>query len=294
MKLVSFSHNGREGYGIVVPAGVIDAEAILGHRYPALSDALSDMDALAALSSRQADFSHGSVEFLPPIPLSKRIICIGLNYKSHIAETGREAPQYPMLFPRYPDSLVGQGAPLIRPAASEMFDFEGELAFVIGRGGRNIPASQALDYVAGYSCFNDGSIRDFQRHTTQFLPGKNFARSGSFGPWLTTADELPDIGSQTLETKLNGQIVQSAKLNDLLFGIEDLIAYMSKIWPLQPGDVVATGTTGGVGAMRNPPLWMKPGDHVSVEISGIGILSNEIADEAAMAQPCTLMEQAFA
>lgn len=294
MKLVSFSHNGREGYGIVVPAGVIDAEAILGHRYPALSDALSDMDALAALSSRQADFSLGSVELLPPIPLSKRIICIGLNYKSHIAETGREAPQYPMLFPRYPDSLVGQGAPLIRPAASEMFDFEGELAFVIGRGCRNIPASQALDYVAGYSCFNDGSIRDFQRHTTQFLPGKNFARSGSFGPWLTTADELPDIGSQTLETKLNGQIVQSAKLNDLLFGIEDLIAYMSKIWPLQPGDVVATGTTGGVGAMRNPPLWMKPGDHVSVEISGIGILSNEIADEAAMAQPCTLMEQAFA
>jgi 2-keto-4-pentenoate hydratase/2-oxohepta-3-ene-1,7-dioic acid hydratase in catechol pathway len=135
--------------------------------------------------------------------------------------------------------------------------------------------------VAGYGCFNDGSIRDFQRHSSQFLPGKNFVHSGSFGPWLTTADEFTDLGTRSLETVLNGMIVQSAKLDDLLFGVEELIAYISTIWPIQPGDVVATGTPGGVGMARKPPLWMKPGDRVSVEISGIGMLANPVEQESA-------------
>ena len=195
---------------------------------------------------------------------------------------GREPPQYPMLFPRYPDSLVGSDEPLLRPQASVEFDFEGELAFVIGRAGRAISPARGLDHVAGYCCFNDGSIRDFQRHTTQFLPGKNFFHSGSFGPWLTTVDEVPDLGAQSLETRLNGEIVQSAKLDDLLFGVEQLVAYLSTIFPVQPGDVVATGTTGGVGAGRKPPLWMKPGDSVTVEISRVGVLTNPIVQEPAL------------
>jgi 2-keto-4-pentenoate hydratase/2-oxohepta-3-ene-1,7-dioic acid hydratase in catechol pathway len=281
VKLASFTVAGRETFGIVVEDAVIDVGAVAGDRFPTLVEALGDMQALASLAARAPDHALDAVTLLPPIPRSQRIICVGLNYKSHIAETGRETPEYPMLFSRYPDSLVGHGTPLLRPKESDKFDFEGELAFVIGRRGRAIPASRAMQYVAGYSCFNDGSIRDFQRHTSQFLPGKNFHHSGSFGPWLTTADEVPDLGARSLETALNGATVQSATLDDLLFGIEDLIAYISRIWPIQPGDVIATGTTGGVGMARKPPLWMKPGDRVSVKISGIGVLSNPVEQDTA-------------
>ena len=280
MKLISFTVAGRESFGIVQGDGVIDARLAAGSRFPTLAEALTDMESLAAVAIRAPDHALASVTLLPPIPRSARIICVGLNYKSHIAEMDREAPQHPMLFPRYPDSLVGHGSPLLRPQASDQFDFEGELAFVIGRAGRAIPASRALQHVAGYACFNDGSIRDFQRHTSQFLPGKNFSSSGSFGPWLTTADEVPDLGERRLETRLNGQTVQSAKLDDLLFGVDALVEYVSTIWSVQPGDVIVTGTAGGVGAGRKPPLWMKPGDTVSVEISGIGLHTNPIAQEA--------------
>lgn len=160
-----------------------------------------------------------------------------------------------------------------------MFDFEGELAFVIGRGGRHIAPEQALDHVAGYACFNDGSVRDWQRHTSQFLPGKCFWRSGSFGPWLVTCDEVGDVGSLRLTTRLNGAVMQEAVLDDLLFGIPELIAYISTILPLEPGDVVATGTTGGVGLFRDPPVFMAAGDQVSVEIDRVGTLTNDVIDE---------------
>jgi 2-keto-4-pentenoate hydratase/2-oxohepta-3-ene-1,7-dioic acid hydratase in catechol pathway len=280
MRLASFMMAERESFGIVVHDSVIDVGAVAAKRFPTLAQALGDMDALASYATRAPDYALSAVSLLPPIPRSQRIICIGLNYKSHIAETEHETPAYPILFSRYPDSLVGHGSPLIRPNASVNFDFEGELAFVIGRGGRAIPAARALQHVAGYGCFNDGSLRDFQRHSSQFLPGKNFFHSGSFGPWLTTADEFTDLGSRSLETMLNGMVVQSAKLDDLLFGVEDLIAYISTIWPVQPGDVVATGTPGGVGMARKPPLWMKPGDRVSVEISGIGMLANPVEQES--------------
>ena len=282
MKLLSFTVAGRESFGILTAQGVIDVGAHARPRFGSLADALVDMDALASYAAREPDHALSSIKLLPPIPRSNRIICIGLNYRSHIAEMGREPPAYPMLFPRYPDSLVGPDEPLLRPQASDQFDFEGELAFVIGRSGRAISPARALDHVAGYCCFNDGSIRDFQRHTTQFLPGKNFFHSGSFGPWLTTVDEVPDLGAQSLQTRLNGEIVQSAKLDDLLFGVEQLVAYLSTIFPVQPGDVVATGTTGGVGAGRKPPLWMKPGDSVTVEISRVGVLTNPIVQEPAL------------
>ena len=185
-----------------------------------------------------------------------------------------------MIFARYPDSQVGHGQPMLRPRESVQLDFEGELAVVIGKVARRVPAARALDYVAGYSCYNDGSIRDWQRHTSQFTPGKTFPGTGGFGPWLVTTDEIPDPAKLTYETRLNGQVMQKAPLSDLVFDVPALVAYCSIFTTLNPGDVIVTGTTGGVGAFRKPPLWMKPGDVVEVEISGIGTLRNTIADEA--------------
>lgn len=277
MKIVSFLHAGHRGYGLVSGNGVVDAQRRLGGR--PLGELLADPAPLTALASHPPDLAIAELTLLPPVPDSRRIICVGLNYKLHIEETGNAPPAYPILFPRYPASLVGHGAPLVRPRLSDRFDFEGELAVVIGRPGRHIPVERALEHVAGYACFNDGSLRDYQRHTSQFLPGKNFDSSGSFGPWLVTPDEVGDVRALSLTTRLNGTMVQHSSIDDLLFGVEALIAYVSQIWEVQPGDVIATGTPGGVGAARNPQLWMKPGDIVEVEIDRLGTLSNSIIDE---------------
>jgi 2-keto-4-pentenoate hydratase/2-oxohepta-3-ene-1,7-dioic acid hydratase in catechol pathway len=285
VKLVSFKGPTGISYGLLQGEGIVDAGRHLGEDYPTLKSALATPDRLKALVGAATDVTLGEVQLLPPVPDPGRILCIGLNYKSHIAETGRDIPKYPMLFPRYPDSLVGSGEAMLRPLASERFDFEGELAFVIGKGGRRIAAADALSHVAGYACFNDGSIRDYQRHTTQFLPGKNFWRSGSFGPWICTPDEVGDIGKLELVTRLNGAEMQRAKLDDLLFGIADLITYISTFLPLEPGDVIATGTAGGVGIFREPPLFMKAGDVVEVEIDRLGLLCNPIVDEAEEVAP---------
>ncbi len=279
MKLSSFEYAGKQTWGVANGDELLDVGAVLEDRYPALRTALTDLDAVTAAVPDASAVSAADVTFLPPIPDAGRIICVGLNYKSHIAETGRDAPQYPILFSRYPDSLVGSGEDLVAPKVSETFDFEGELAFVVGKPGRHISAADALQHVAGYACFNDGSIRAYQRHTSQFMPGKTFWRSGAFGPWLVTRDEVPDVGALHLQTRLNGEVMQDTMVNDLLFGVEDLVVYLSSILPLQPGDVIATGTTGGVGAFRDPKLWMKAGDVIEVEISGLGTLRNGIVDE---------------
>lgn len=279
MKLVSFRHNAAQSFGIWLPSGIVNLSSRLTGRYNTLRDCLNNLAELQEYADCGPDLGHGDVTLLPPVPDPGKILCVGLNYKSHIAETGRDTPQHPILFPRYPSSLVGSVDNLVRPRASTMFDFEGELAFVIGRGGRHIAPEQALDHVAGYACFNDGSVRDWQRHTSQFLPGKCFWRSGSFGPWLVTCDEVGDVGSLRLTTRLNGAVMQEAVLDDLLFGIPELIAYISTIMPLEPGDVVATGTTGGVGLFRDPPVFMAAGDQVSVEIDRVGTLTNDVIDE---------------
>ena len=277
MKIASFRSGDDIHYGIVKDDGLIDASARLGGL--PLEAVLADAAPLANLERLSPDHALTDISLLPPVPNSGRIICVGLNYKTHIEETGNAVPPHPILFPRYPSSLVGQGAPLIRPKVSERFDFEGEMAVIIGKAGRHVSPERALDHVAGYACFNDGSIRDFQRHTSQFLPGKNFDGSGSFGPWIVTPDEAGDVSALTLTTRLNGAVVQQTGLDDLLFGVEALIAYISQIWEIRPGDVIATGTTGGVGAARNPPLWMKPGDRIEVEIDNLGTLTNPIIDE---------------
>lgn len=282
VKLVSYRNKDKNGYGVVAGDGIID----LGSRFAAWPtlDAALDAGGLASLadaaSGRSADVALDAVTLLPPVSSPRKIICIGLNYRTHILETGRDTPTHPMLFSRYPDSLVGHGEAMLRPLVSEKYDFEGELAVVIGRTARHVAAEDALGYVAGYSCFNDGSVRDYQRQTTQFLAGKTFWRSGAFGPWLVTPDEVGDVAALTLETRLNGDVMQHAETSDLLFSVPDLIAFISRITPLDPGDVIATGTTGGIGAARKPPVWMKPGDRVEVEISNIGTLVNHIADEA--------------
>lgn len=279
MKLISFEKDGSSSWGIWRDDGIIDLGAMPDAKYPTLKAALSDEDFIRGAASGSVTLAHDDVTLLPPVTDPGRVLCVGLNYKTHIAETGRDQPTQPMIFARYADSLVGCGEALVRPKVSHKFDFEGELAVVIGKGGRHITEQDAANHVAGYACFNDGSVRDFQRHTTQFMPGKTFWRSGSFGPWLVTPDETGPLESLALVTRLNGVEMQRATLDDLLFGVPDLIAYLSKIMPLCPGDVIATGTTGGVGFFRDPPVWMKPGDTVEVEIDKLGTLRNSIEDE---------------
>jgi 2-keto-4-pentenoate hydratase/2-oxohepta-3-ene-1,7-dioic acid hydratase in catechol pathway len=209
-----------------------------------------------------------------------RIICVGMNYLEHIHEMGRKRPAYPGVFIRFNDSMVGHGQPVCRPQISTQYDYEGELAVVIGRPARYLEAAQALDYVAGYTCLLDGSVRDWQNHTTQFIPGKNFPASGSCGPWLVTTDEVPDPAKLKLSTRVNGETVQSAPLSDLCFDIPQIVAYCSGFCQLNPGDIIATGTPSGVGFARKPPRWLKAGDRVEVEIDGIGVLANTVVDEA--------------
>ncbi len=192
---------------------------------------------------------------------------------------GREPPKYPWLFVRWPDSQVGHRQPLVKPFASEKYDFEGELAVIIGKPARHVRAADALNYVAGYSCFMDGSVRDWQNHGSQFTPGKNFKSSGSFGPWLVTTDEIADPATLNLETRLNGQLMQKASLADLCFDVPALIEYCSTFTELQPGDVISTGTPGGVGFARKPPVWLQAGDTIEVAIDGIGVLQNPVVAE---------------
>ncbi|WOH63253.1 fumarylacetoacetate hydrolase family protein [Bradyrhizobium sp. BWA-3-5] len=285
MKLLSFTANGRPSYGVLANGGVVD----LGRRFaPEGAATLREFIASGRLSdaarlaySAQADHHLDEISFAPVISDPGKIICVGLNYRDHVEETGRTVTEKPALFARFPCSQVGHLQPLVKPKVSDDFDYEGELAVIIGAAGRHIPPARALQHAAGYACYNEGSIRDWQRHTSQFLAGKSFAESGSFGPWMVTADEIPDPSKLTLQTRLNGAVVQNTATDLLITPVPELIAYISTIFPLAPGDVIVTGTPGGVGAKRTPPLWMRPGDTVEVEISGIGILRNNVVAEAA-------------
>lgn len=279
MKLVSFKHAAAISYGVFEDGAIRDVGALLQGRFPTLRAALAAPAEISQAVEKAPLVALDEVSLLPPIPDAGRIVCVGLNYRAHIAETGRGAPSYPILFPRYPDSLVGHGSNLVRPRVSSNFDFEGELAVVIGKPGRHVGVDRAMEHVAGYACFNDGSVRDYQRRASQFMPGKCFWRSGAFGPWLVTRDEAPEPAEMELQTRLNGEVMQQAGVNDLLFDIPTLVSCLSEIWPLQVGDVIATGTAGGVGEHREPPVWLKPGDTVEVEITGLGTLANTVIDE---------------
>jgi 2-keto-4-pentenoate hydratase/2-oxohepta-3-ene-1,7-dioic acid hydratase in catechol pathway len=278
MKLLSFSADGKEWFGAVCGDGIITLNDKIGQ--PSLRAALA-AGAISAMQQAAKDATPdrklADVKFLPVIPNPNKILCAGVNYRAHAAEIGRELPKQPSMFVRFTDTLIGHDGEMIRPNVSDHFDFEGELTLVIGKGGRHIEAEHALDHVAGYTCFVDGSVRDYQRFSV--TSGKNFPGTGPLGPWLVTADEIPDPSRLTLTTRLNGQQVQHAYTDQLIYSIPQIIAFCSDFTTLSPGDVIATGTPEGVGHSRKPPLWMKPGDTLEVEISGIGTLRTRIVDE---------------
>ena len=230
-------------------------------------------------TGRAIDLAHA--HFLPPLMRPPKILCVGLNYRDHSAESGFKQPDYPTLFGRFASSLIGHRAPLIRPSLSHTLDYEGELAAVIGIGGRHIPLAAALDHVAGYAIFNEGSVRDYQFKAPQWTMGKNFDGTGAFGPEFVTADELlPGAAGLRIETRLNGAVMQSASTDDMVFDVSSLVAIISEAITLEPGDVIVTGTPSGVGAARKPPVFLQPGDVCEVEIERLGILSNPVEDEA--------------
>ena len=276
MKLASF-----QGYDSRPAWGKVDGDTVIdfSEHAPSLRAYLADPARPDSGTLSGPASALSAVRLLPVVPDAGKILCVGHNYESHRAETGRAKVSYPSIFLRFADTLIGAEAPIVRPTESTDLDFEGELAVVIGRGGRRIDPMHALDHVAGYSCFNDASVRDWQWHTTQFAPGKNFPATGAFGPWLVTADEVPDPSALSVTTRLNGTVVQDQPTADMIFDIPTVIAYISTFTTLNPGDVICTGTPGGVGAKRQPPLWMKPGDVVEVDIPTIGLLRNSVGAE---------------
>lgn len=276
MRLASYLSDGAPGFGVVTDEGIRD---LTGTGHSSLRAALAAGLDFAAAASTAPLVPVASVRWLPPTWDCDRNVMVGLNYRSHIEEMKRETPPHPMLFIRWADSLVGCDEPIVRPRVSQRFDFEGEFAVVIGTAGRYIPEADAMAHVAGYTCVNDGTMRDFQRHTTQYFPGKSFSHSGAAGPWIVTPDETGPYRELGLRTMLNGEVMQEARLDDLVFDVERLIAYVSTIITLQPGDLISTGTTGGVGDARDPQVYLREGDVVEVTIDRIGTLRNRVVDE---------------
>jgi 2-keto-4-pentenoate hydratase/2-oxohepta-3-ene-1,7-dioic acid hydratase in catechol pathway len=282
MKLVSYEINGASSYGVVVGQSVVDLRRALADAPSDLKGLLARPDWIAAAGAAATQTPHhplDAVTLLPVIPNPGKIWCCGLNYGGHVREAGRTVSDKPTFFLRFADSQVAHGQPIMRPRESDRLDYEGEIAIVIGKPGRRISAAEAWAHVAGYACYNDGSVRDWQKHGAQWDPGKNFWRTGGFGPWLVSADEIAAGQSMTLTTRLNGQVMQQATTAQMLHGIPEQIAYLSTIAPLNPGDVIVTGTPEGVGAVRQPPVWMKAGDIVEVEIDRVGVLRNTIAND---------------
>lgn len=284
MRWLSFERDGYPTFGYVVvdergEEGVVD----VGSRteYATLREAIA-ADALATLPAScgdQSDLPIAGLSYLPTITDPEKIMCVGLNYKAHQEETGRGGEGVPTVFVRFAGAQMGHNAPMVRPLESDRLDFEGEIAMIIGTGGRRISPAHALSHVAGFSIYNDGSVRDYQRQTSQFTPGKNFANTGGFGPWMMTLDEIGDLSQMEITTTLNGEVMQNASASQLVHGFAELIEYCSTFIELVPGDVIVTGTPGGVGAARTPPLFMKQGDTIEVAVKPIGLLSHPVVEE---------------
>lgn len=283
MKLISFVLNGKDTYGVVTEdRKVLDLGPLLGDRFADLASLLGNDDlgpVEEALASNQPTLDYDALELLPVIPKPGKIFCIGLNYADHIKETNREVTEAPTIFLRVAESQVAHNDSIVLPPESVKLDYEGEIAIVIGKGGRRISEEDSWDHIAGYACYNDGSIRDWQTATSQWIPGKNFWKTGGFGPWLVTADEIEPKQVLTLVTRLNGQEMQRTTTELLIHSISKQIAYISSFLPLNAGDVIVTGTPGGVGAKRNPPVFMKEGDVIEIEVDAVGVLRNTISAE---------------
>ena len=280
MKLVSYTGGGKASYGIVKDGGVIDAGVRLGAKYADLGAVIASraLGELQKLDGEKPDVKLADIEYLPTIPHPDKIVCIGYNYRAHVAETGAKLPEYPAVFIKLMSAVVGHEMPIVAPKISGDYDYEGELAVVIGGGGRHIAEANAMRHIAGYTIMDDGSVRDWQKQN--LIAGKNFPNSGSMGPWMTTADEIPDPSKLTLVTRVNGEERQRSGIDKLIFDIPKLIAYVSSFTRLEPGDVISTGTPEGVAWSRKPPLWLKPGDVLEIEVSKIGTLRNRVISEA--------------
>lgn len=284
MRFITFKNNNTEGVAVLKNG---EAIGLLSNEdnYPGNLTTLIKKEKGALEEAYQIllkgnHIDTNQVDLLPPITTPGKILCIGLNYVDHSAESGFQQPEFPTIFGRVNSGLLGHNAPMVKPKVSDQLDFEGELAVVIGREGKHISTADALDYVAGYSVFNDGSVRDYQIKTPQWFFGKNFDNTGAFGPEFVSADELPPgAKGLKLETRLNGEVLQSANTSDMVFGVADLIEYISKGMTLYPGDVIVAGTPSGIGFSRKPQVWMKPGDVCEVEIEHIGLLRNTIKAE---------------
>ena len=280
MRLVKFKRGGRVGQGFVEGERIFVARgwSDLSPEEAPFDLPTRDRAALVgALERAEEDIALQDVTLLAPVASTAKVICLGVNYRDHATEVNQETGDCPPLFAKYPDTLVGHEQAIIRPCVSDTFDFEGEIAIVIGKPGRHIQRESAMDHVLGYSCLMDGSIREYQSHSP--TAGKNFHRSSAMGPWITTADEVADASAIQLLTRLNGEIVQSATSRDMVFDIPTAIAYISRWTPLRSGNVISMGTPAGVGWGRTPPLWMKPGDTIEVALSGVGSLRNSVIDE---------------
>ncbi len=289
MRLVTFDQNGAARLGVCVGDSVVDlskAAPDLPRDLVALIRAGKDAFAAAERAAKNAPaaarIALARLKFLPPVTHPGKIICLGLNYVDHAAEGGHAKPSYPSFFTRAVTSLAAHREPIVRPPCSTQLDYEAELAVVVGRNARHVKEADALAIVAGYSCFNDGSIRDYQRKTGQWTIGKNFDRTGGFGPWMVTPEEVPaGAVGLSIQSRLNGQVMQDANTRDMLFPVAETIVLLTECLTLEPGDVIVMGTPAGVGYARKPPVWMKQGDTIEIDIEGIGVLSNPIRDEIA-------------
>jgi 2-keto-4-pentenoate hydratase/2-oxohepta-3-ene-1,7-dioic acid hydratase in catechol pathway len=278
MRLATVATPDGETFGAVTDRGFVDVRARLGGRIPDLRSWLA-AGADSVPDSAETDYGLADVAWRPVVPNPAKIICVGLNYRDHRAETGNDASAHPAIFLRTPDSQVGHEQPLVRPRESATLDYEAEIAVVVGRAGRRIPRGEAWRHIAGISCYDDGSVREFQRHTAQYTAGKNFPRTGGFGPWMTTTDEVGPAPVLALSCRVNGTTVQTAGTDEMIFPIDVIVEYASTVFALEPGDVIVTGTPGGVGSRREPPVFLTAGDVVEVEIGGVGVLRNPVADE---------------
>ncbi|MEU1405652.1 fumarylacetoacetate hydrolase family protein [Streptomyces sp. NPDC005728] len=279
MKLLTYRVEDDVRFGVLRDDGLVDISTRLeglDSIRTVLENAALAAVADAAATAETADRKLEDVELLPVVPNPGKILCAGVNYRAHRDEAGRSEATHPTIFTRFADSQIGHNAPALRPPASDRFDYEGELAVVIGKAGAAIAPEDAMAHVAGYACYNDFSVRDWQRHTTQWTPGKNFPGTGAFGPQLVTADEVASLDVLKIQTRVNGDVRQSATIADLIFSVPALVGYISTFTPLAPGDVIVTGTPGGVGMFREPPEFLHDGDLVEVEIDGIGLLVNKV------------------
>ena len=286
MRIVNFKKGGKPTLGVRMNGELIDLSIAakdlpkdLGGLLAAGKGALKKAETAAKKATKRA-VVKGRVSYLPPIANPGKIICIGLNYRDHASEASMKVPDYPVLFLRYANSLVGHKQPMIRPKLSKHFDYEAELVAVIGKKGRHIPKSKALDHVAGYSIFNEGSVRDYQMKASQWTMGKNFDGTGGFGPEFVTADELPKgAKGLAIQCRLNGKTLQDSNTSNMIFDVATLVSTASQAMTLEPGDIIVTGTPSGVGFVRKPPVYMKHGDTCEIEIEKIGVLSNPIRNE---------------